>query len=297
MHKYLYISILLIYNIFFFTNLVLIITSESKGEFIAYLIYCFLVNIFLTYYSILPTTISSLDHNKSLEQKLKDFFYKKFSFSMNFCCQHYESDSEGYYLQITYKDQVPIMLSSFRDISGHLEINTDKKFIFLQIITKFEFADDETKEYVKKLKEDLTKKFKDKDKDFTIEESLKVEDLKFNTTLLVENDIGNKPLFFNKAFLWVSIILNLSAFYLLICLTFYVNEEPVKFTIKKLISRRQNVYNEENEFKYKNEVPKLVINGDLKVFDDPPNKDFEEVFDDEHVKYLEDKEAGKYQNK
>ena len=134
---------------------------------------------------------------------------------------------------------------SSRDVSGLLVLNTDaenigkKKYILLKLKEELILEDERTFSEYKKLKEDFIKENKRLDKNFQIEEEIKINGLKDHYMIkLKEKD----NCFINKSFFFILTLIAFVEIYKI-----YINYISIyqEFTIKKMISSYKKLNNEE----------------------------------------------------
>ena len=134
---------------------------------------------------------------------------------------------------------------SSRDVSGLLVLNTDeenigkKKYILLKLKEELTLEDERTFSEYKKLKEDFIKENKKLDKNFQIDEEIKINGLKdYYMIKLKEED----SCFINKIFFCILTLIAFAEIYKI-----YINYISIyqEFTIKKVISSYKKLNNEE----------------------------------------------------
>jgi hypothetical protein len=167
---------------------------------------------------------------------------------------------------ITHEEIIEFKYCSFRDISGVLnfsDFEKDKRYIKLNLKLNVDFSDEETKLEYNTIKDLLIERNIKKDEKHELIEDWLLADL--NEENLINLQKG-EPLFFNLyGFYLFSIIIPLFQFYNLYCNSCF---HEITFDIKKLVSTRLNLNDEENKKKYDNLSPKLLCKGNYIHLDD-----------------------------
>ena len=207
--------------------------------------------------------------NKTIEQIMKEYFKAYPVIKIKTESYHFVTTGTGRY-QTTKKvvtslhsEEIPYY--SFKDVSGLFKLDIPKykivKYIKLQIINDIDFADDISYvDYlIKKVYIYLTNK--DKDVCFDWNETREYANyVRYNLIVFK----GEECWFFQPLIYIIFVILTLGWFYELIFLFFSTGQN---FTVKKIISTRYNLLDDDHSTQFSSLQPTLSINSTLTKID------------------------------
>jgi len=184
---------------------------------------------------------------------------------------HYETRGSGKNrktVKVTkFKDFYNFNFNSFKDISGlfKIEKNINKYYMKLELFLKVEFADDTSKYDYSQRREEIQKQDSLRDAHYSLTEAWSLDG--FTQYNLINLGKGEPFLFNLLGFYIFTIFIPLFEFYKLYCGIFCIE---MTYDLKKIVSTRNNLSEEENKKRYESEAPKLCMDGNVIDLEDAP---------------------------
>lgn len=256
--------------------------------FIAYILYivtCFCSPTY-SYLSFISKTNSIHDKMKSLFQKAPTFYLYTNSFHINKVRTRVKSGKSYKYKtvsvkKVTLRDKEEFKYSSWRDISGIFLLNSEEMlsnikriFIKLELDLSVDFADDITSLDYNKQKQNMIERNRPRDRCIEFWDEMKVENFqKLNMVKLGDQNICCLS---QKWFLLFTFIIPVMQIY-----KYYVQKHCIaqKFSIKKIVSSRYNLHDEEANKKYEENIPKIKIYDENEINYNEAPVDFNQIHD------------------
>ena len=247
-----------------------VITRTSLGNFtfsyffigpISYIIY-----IILEMNSVTHKYLENFSPNSTIKSKIEHWIRLKPDISIEWDCYHYEdreytkTDSDGQEYTTTEKEKISkdsgtykFYYYSCRDISGKFTLESNSclnSYVFLNVSSSVELADEGTvSDYNKEL--ERIKSYSSKDTLFDLKEKKTINSLTKNQILLTNKCYSH---FLNKCMFKYLTILCLAEFYKIF---FYCMGSVQSFTVKKAVSTRKDLSDNEYSEKYDIQNPSI----------------------------------------
>lgn len=222
--------------------------------------------------------LNNLQKNESIHDFMEKYFYSKPQIKMTCTCYHYSyrGRNNTKHKEITHVDVQYFQFSSFTDNSGLFLVNNGninkRNYLKLRIDIDVEFADEITKYDFKSFKENMIEVNKKRDSLMDYEEEITLSE-GFDKYNLIRFG-GNECLISVCAFI-IFCIIPLIQFYK--CYFSSRCQDQV-FTIKKRISTRYNLNDQEYANNNYQSTPRIKIE-DNEIFYNNAPKDFNQCYD------------------
>ena len=167
---------------------------------------------------------------------------------------------------VTHREEEEVKYYSFKDVSGLflLDIPQNKNIIYiqLQIINEINFADPVSSSDYMTQKEALYERNKNKDRNIDYFEIRTYDGYSRYNLIKLK---GQDSCFFKKGIYMIFILLTLGLIYYAIFNCYCL---PQNFRVRKLVSTRYNLLDEEHSTKYESLRPTLSINSEIFKYDE-----------------------------